>query len=341
MEFYNTTEEEIVKEILDLKSPIGVCTHHDADGIYSAALLRAVTNKEFELYIPDRFGEYGDVVEVGFRGKKQPIHVSLDIGKPLEPYTGICIDHHSHERPIEGYKLAWGHVPTGLLVYNLFKDHIPDNKKWLVAGSIVGDGQPEYIPTEIWDMFPELLESRGTMYESYGKLKTYNYPVYKLIASPVNAMCRMNNNIEAFKLVVRARSPDSIIDNPAAVNDQLQVAKEESNIMRQFGTERKRRTKTMGDFMFLTINSEINVVGRIATKLMMQNQNNTIIVMNENGYEGSIRGDRTTWLIDKLNSLGYSAGGHAKYGGLKLLPNQTLEDFELDLRRVIRGSIDV
>lgn len=316
------------KNVIDyLKSiePFTVSSHHDADGVYSAVLL----SKVFEISViefPDKFGDY------------ENSQVSLDLGSPLnKDWNGLVIDHHPHDQSTMKYKLVWDVYPTGLIVYELFKDLIPQEYSWLVSGSLVGDGQPSMIPAEVWENNPELLEMRGSIYESYGKTSLYEYPLYSLLASPINATCRLGNSYSAYKILKQCRSPDDVISHPVFKEDQDTLNQEYDRVINEFGRDRKNRRNTMeiGEFLIIPFESQYRIASRIASSLQSITRK-TIISINYKIGEISVRGDLAYLVMNKLQPLGWTIGGHAGYVGGDL-GNRTLQDFISDLRKSIRG----
>jgi len=110
MEFYNLSRQDLDQFVS--RPDLTVAFHDDGDGVASAVLFSYVLGYRPKLYSPSVFGDYDQ-------------DVALDLGRPLtDNYQGLCIDHHDHDES-PNYRLVKGYVPTGMLVYSLFKDRIP------------------------------------------------------------------------------------------------------------------------------------------------------------------------------------------------------------------------
>jgi len=318
--FRNIEEKDVYNKIREIKN-LSLCSHRDADGAYSAAIFSSVFNIS-GIEFPELFGDYDD-----------RFHISLDLGEPLGEWHGIAIDHHVHSER-EDYSLIWDQVPTGLVLFKLFRDRIPEKEYWKVAGSLVGDMQSFLIPLEIFQKCPILLEKRGTVYkDNYGNLKTYSYFVYKLLASPVNASCRTGKATTAFEIIKRSESPDDILSNPVFMNDQREVNSEIDSVIKELGKDRKRNTTILKDtFVIVPISSRFFIASRIASALADVGKDMVFIVVNEDQKEISIRGDLTSMIVGKLREAGIMAGGHAEAAGGSL-GDKTFDDVVEALRK--------
>jgi len=318
----NIDRKDVYDEIKALE-PIILATHHDADGIYSAVLFSKIFKVD-TVIIPEEFGDYQDA------------DVSLDLGAPLNPdWRGIAIDHHPHDKENLQYKLVHGDIPTAGVMYEVFGEMIPTEWTWLVAGSLVGDGQAASIPPKIFEDHPELLESRGSIYKSYGKTNIYDYTLYSLLSSPINATCRIGSPNTAFKVLNTCRTPDDVVSHPLFRDDQDKVTREVDNVINQFGKDKKLRksTYTIGNFFVMIFNSDYRIASRLASSISSSVRTKTIISINETTGGISVRGDLAYWLVQKMNPLGWKMGGHAGYCGGSL-EGKTGENFLRDLRSV-------
>ena len=201
-DYVNIKEEEVFTRMKGLE-PFRLFSHHDADGVYGAVLL----SKVFEIgtiEFPDIFGEYGE-----------DANVSIDFGQPLTDmeWSGIAIDHHPHDMRERKYALIRDNMPAGGIVYDAFKTKIPPEYSWLVAGAYVGDGQAAMIPPDIYEQHPSLLEGRASIYQSYGKTSVYEYSLYSLLSSPINAVCRIGRAYQAYQILKTCKTPDDVISN--------------------------------------------------------------------------------------------------------------------------------
>ncbi len=320
---YHRIERDKVYSTLKSLEPLTVATHRDADGMYSLALLDTVFDIE-DIYTPDIFGDYEDE------------KVSLDLGPALKwEWNGIAIDHHPHpDIDQRDYSLIWDYVPTGLMVWRLFKDKIPVDQWWKAAGSCVGDGQPELIPNEIFDTNPVLLERRGSIYKSqYNKITLYQYDLYKLLSSPVNATCRTGKAVQAAKILKVCKRPDDVLSHPMFKSDQEILNKEIDSVINQFGRDKKVRRSAIiiGDrFLVVPFESKYFVASRVAQSIQSDNQNYTVIALNEEKEEISIRGTHAAMVQNLMIPRGWSIGGHSGYMGGNLA--RTSDEFIRDLR---------
>ena len=201
--FYGSMNSNIAyfRELVSSGKPLSVSTHSDADGVIAAVLLSTVTriatsSKEHPNCpeFPSTFGKVGDV-DVVLDQLPQAGTVRVN----RAPLT-VVVDHHPNHPETPPYKLVWDSVPTSLIVYEALKDMIPKEDAWKVAIGLVGDGQPELIPSEIWLEHRELLYEYGWVSESYGQTKFYSYPAYRLLSRAVNDICRANCPEVAFEM---------------------------------------------------------------------------------------------------------------------------------------------
>lgn len=327
-----------IYEDLKEQESLVICSHSDADGIYSASLISTIFGVE-TVYFPKTFGDYSVAIkEVREQGeiveKKLSTDLALDLGPPIEPdsFRGIIIDHHpqtgKYKEESNKERIYTGNIPTTALVYQLLKEHIPSEKLWYVAGGCVGDGQPEKIPPELWEVFPELLETGGNIYKSRYKFKEYPYPVYKQLSSPVNAMCRMGNPLTAYKIVQRCKTPFDLINNSALKNDKESIKDEINSIAKEGLQEINIRHYAS----VVTFESNKKVASRICSSLGNMNNNKTWIVINTKGKRMSIRGDLASYIGSKLKEHNISCGGHAGFWGGELTEEQSSQDI-IDILR--------
>lgn len=318
----NKDPYEYVKSL----EPLEIAYHGDADGVASAALLMSIFEHTRDIkkfpYSPSHFGAYKEG------------NIAVDLGAPLfKEWNGLVIDHHEHpDNP--SYPAIIGKIPAGVLIYELFKEYVPDNKRWLCVLSAVGDGQPEIIPNEIWDMYPELWHMTGNIYKNrYGGLKGYPYPLYAKVSSPVNSLCRIGTPAKALDIVLRANSVRDVIENPTAKLAQKEVSIEEARVLGD--SNNPVTTEVIGNFNIVRYKSKFNIAGRIGANLSKGDRNSTYVIINDVTKESSVRGVMTLYLTEKLNEVGYLAGGHAGFGGITLLPTQSTDELVIDLRRIL------
>jgi len=63
--------------------------------------------------------------------------------------------------------------------------------------------------------------------------------------------------------------------------------------------------------------------------------NTTWIVLNEVSGKGSIRGDLAKYMANRLLKMGFKAGGHSKYCGVKVDPKD-IEGLVSAIREIAR-----
>jgi len=322
--FYNLTRESLIEEIRS-KEPLRLAFHGDADGLASACIIASIFKVREDSdypYSPEIFGDYVDS------------DLAVDLGSPLKAYDGIIIDHHPDHPDYPDYKLVLGMEPTGVILYKLFGDLIPDDKVWLVCLSACGDGQPEVIPNEVWLRSPFLWEMQGKIYrDQYRRIKTYPYPLFSIMSGPINSMCRMGDVMGAYKLLRSAKSVREIINNPVAKRASEKLSEE---IKRIFNSN--PIIEQVKHVSIVVIESDYSVSGRVATELANSEPYMTFVVVNKKTRSVSVRGILTKYITDALSEKGYIAGGHAGFGGVSLLSEdeQPLETFIKDLREIAR-----
>jgi len=153
------------------------------------------------------------------------------------------------------------------------------------------------------------------------------------VSSPINALCRSGNIMGAYTLVRRAKNIREIVNNATANNAMNNLTQEENRI---YSDDKERlEMESIGHFNIVPIRSKYHIAGRIAAGLQRSDNYATFIVINTVVKEVSIRGVMAKYIANKLSSIGYLCGGHAKYCACSLLPSQNIEEFILRLRSVI------
>jgi len=290
-------------EDLKASEPVKLVSHSDADGIYSAAIVASL----FKIQSID-FPEFH---------KYQNCNVALDLGLPEVEWDGILVDHHpvtpEYKVPKKYYS---GNVPTGVILYNLFKDKIPKDKTWYVIGSAVGDGQPEVVPKEIWKQYPILLEERGVIYKWKGESRTSEVPMFYYLSSGCNAFCRLGVPQRAFEILMETKDPLEFIENPDVQYYISRARDEEETIYKS-----RFIVETYGRIVYVRITTSqenYKFASLIASKLQSGNNFNTYVVLNEKNGELSIRGFLSDLILEYLNSKGFKCGGHSGFSGGKV-----------------------
>ncbi len=319
--------------LLMKKNPVGVEFHWDADGVYAASLLLKteglkIAQQEVDgeiremLHSPEEFGGYS-------------YDVALDLGAPLnKEYSGIVVDHHPNHSTDRKYSLFWGEVPTTLLVWENLKDHIPKEEWWRVVGGLVGDMAEDKVPAEIWDYFPELFDTNGTVRKWDGKISSFRIPNYLSLSSAVNSLCRLGQPLVALKTCLEWKSPMDAIKDPTVLNAKNTVYLENKFIFNHPMPEIAIKNK----FAVITIQTSqptYSMAGYVASSLANDPHYKflTVIVVNRTSGEISIRGTLAKYIADKLSGIGYKAGGHSQAAGCRVEP-QDVDKFIEDVRRL-------
>jgi len=290
--------------------------HHDADGITSAYLLSYGVKSPV---LDGWDGEFGDTTGLA----KGDWMVDM---RPLQNMEGLnVIDHHLPHREDRAYKLISDNVPASLITWREFKEEIPKSEWWKVVIGIVGDGQPELIPTEVFDSCPQLLSNvKTSSYVSYGKWKIGYYPAYKLLSSYINAFLRQHKFTEALNLLTYSQNPLNILNSKSAQMAKQAVKTEFENIIRSCNSY------DFGNFALFLFNSDFRMSGYVASVMQGALDGKTVISINRKDGSGSIRGDLAFYWKDKLSHLDYLIiGGHPGFCGLTLKANP--ETFLKDL----------
>jgi len=277
-----------------------IVAHSDADGISAAALYLIANNIDIEkVRFPEVFGDY-----------VTPNDIMLDM-TPLEGFKGLCIDHHPQHPENPEYQLIWDNVPTTYIVWKHFKENIPKGHWWKVVVGVAGDGQANVLEPMFWYMFPELLLVSESRYWGGSSYKNWEYPVYLRLASLINAAARSRNPNLALRKLIEARTVDDILEDAELEAYRVQLSKRVSEIV-----NKEAKVYSLGPLRLVLYSAEERLGGRIAHRFWEEGM--TVIAVNQQTNEVSIRGDLTTLLVELLNK-GYGRfGGHAGYAGGEL-----------------------
>ena len=289
-----------------------IFAHHDPDGLISAYFVKKAIG-----------GEIVVVEEFGDTSKWEKGDFMVDM-RPKDPnIEGQVIDHHpNHPTIVERkYNLIWDDVPASLICWRLYKDKIPKKEWWKVVIGIVGDGQPNLIPYEIFESNKILLQNLKTYSRlSYGDWKMSYYPAYLLVSSPINAYARCHEYKTALALIEKATSPLDIIENKEAIAKKNEVARACENAI---------ENAHIYDFLNLKVvffkSENIRLSGYIASKL--SNQNTTVLAINEVNGNLSLRGDLSLYYREKFKKLKYlELDGHPGFMGCLLYTSPSPRD---------------
>lgn len=294
-----------------------LCIHGDADGLASGVLIGYVS-KVNNVWSPEEFGDAKDSDVVLDQ-------VPVD---PTQPY--IVFDHHSHPpKEKRKYQLVWDQVPATLIVYECFKAQIPDDMKWKVAVGLVGDGQPELIPLEVWKLCPELLTGYATASERYGKLSIYSIPLYLKLSSGINACCKLSEDkwYNAYQVLKNVKTPLQLIEDPVLETALDFIRKEHDRVIREY------HPIEFPYFRYWKISSDYRMERHLAPKVMEGFDRKTTIIFNEKTKRMSIRGTLTPLLVEFLKANNIQANGHPGFAGGNLTASQNPDDLYKVLKK--------
>lgn len=308
----------ILKEKYGLTRINKLALHDDSDGLSSGVLLTYVF-KTAEVMSPEIFGEVEDS------------DVCTDM-KPLDPkWSGLCFDHHpGHlEEKDRNYRLVWGDQPATKIVYDLFKDFIPEQNHWKMAIGTAGDGKADIIPIEIWRRFPMLLSRIQSIYERGLKLTFYPLPLYLRIISGLNACCKIPGKwYTAYTILRLAEDPFDILYDDAINLARRMVAEERKRCIKEY------KAVDLNDLIRAwPIESEYKIERGLAWRAEQVDQKTTVVI-NQKRQSISIRGVLATLIYEELSKIGYEVGGHPGFGGGVLKENQDLKTLLRDLKKI-------
>jgi len=293
-----------------------IIAHHDADGITSAHFAQFGVG-EVEIIFPEKFGD---------TKKFEKGDVMVDMRPDNPDVEGLVIDHHLPHPEKHKYKLISADYPASLIAWETYKKKIPKKEWWKVAIGVMGDGQPELIPTEVFKECPSLLKSvKTSVYQNYGKWNVSMFPIYKLLSSNINAFLRKGEYDSALNLIKYADSPHTIY-----ASEDARIAK--SDVKHDFQTAVKdSEIFDYGNLQVVVFYSKYRMSGYVGSSLMSAFNNKTIMAINKRNGSLSLRGDLATYYRDTLKDLTYlDIDGHAAFMGGKLTKNYNKLISDLD-----------
>jgi len=305
------------------EKPPMIAYHHDADGIASAVMYLKGKGFDFEddgvvLYSPETFGDVSDNPDV-----------VLDM-TPTDPeWEGICFDHHPQHEDEYAYELVFADKPTAGVVYDEFKEEIPDEEKWKCVVGMSGDNQWEKTENEVWESNQELKAHSGWTYSSYGKLKWTEQPIYQMLSTLINAPARMGEVDMALEKLFDAESPVQIL-----FDDYLRDCRDTiKSAMRD--VEKDLKLVDLGSLVYIEYQSPYRLY--VATKVFNTVGEKTTVSLNTNANKFSVRGPYAFSLAERLNEeKNINAGGHKGYCG------GTYRDMsKKEFREIIISSSDI
>jgi hypothetical protein len=289
--------------------------HHDADGITTAYLASyGIKNAKLEGWD----GKFGDTT--GLKSGDWMVDM-----RPMQNMEGLnVIDHHLPHREDRKYNLISDEVPASLIAFNKYKEDIPKSEWWKVAIGVMGDGQPELIPPEVFNQCPQLLTRvKTSSYQSYGKWKISYYPTYKLLSSYVNSFLRKRDFENALNLIQYSQQPSNILHSVKAQMAKLDVRKEFENIIKTCDSY------DFADISVFIFQSDYRMTGYIASAMQGSLDGKTVMAINRKDGSGSLRGELAYYFRDKLDSLDYLLiDGHPGFCGVTVTsnPDNLIED---------------
>jgi len=284
--------------------------HHDADGI-TAGYFTAYNPKIKEPKLDGWDGKFGDTT--GLKAGDWMVDM-----RPIQNMEGLnVIDHHLPHREDRAYNLISDEVPASLIAWREFKEDIPKSEWWKLAVGLLGDGQPELIPTEVFESCPQLLtQIKTSSYKSYGKWSINYYPIYRLLSSYVNSLLRKHDFNEALNLMKYSQKPINIINSIKARAAKASVSKEFERII---NTSESYDLDNLAIFIF---SSDFRMSGYVASSMQSALSGKTVLALNRNDGSGSLRGDLAYYWRDKLKHIDYlNIDGHPGFCGASLNGN--------------------
>lgn len=324
-----TSNPDEYKEEVE-ETPSRIWAHHDSDGLISAYFTQfAYPDKEIKFV--EKFGD---------TSKWRKDDIMCDMRPDNPSIEGIVIDHHfphSDKRkytlipdfPMDKFEHVNAIVPASLIAWREFKDKIPKKDWWKIAIGVSGDGQPELIPTEVFDECPMLLQNVSTsIYQKYG-WKVATIPLYKHLSSCINAFLRKGEYDSAINIVKYSENPLDIYSS-----DDVRIAKEDVN--REFQAVLKDASVFSFDENLIVVifHSKYRMTGFIASALGSDYYHKTIMAINTKDASLSLRGKLATYYKDKLKVIDYlDVDGHGEFKGGKLHKNY--HTFIKDLNKLL------
>lgn len=294
---------------------VKIRTHHDVDGLISG-YFTSLGIKSSDIEIWD--GQFGDTTGL----TKDDYMTDM---RPSDPnWEGTCIDHHLPHPDNRKYKLISDEVPASLIAFRKYQKEIPKSEWWKLAIGLMGDGQPELIPTEVFLECPMLMSRvKTSAKESYGNWKVSYFPVYKLLSSPINAFLRQRNFKMALNMVTFKNTPLEIINDTEAKIAKTNVRNEYKRIIM---SAESHEFNSLNVFFFT---SAYRMSGYIASSLQSSMGSKTVMCINTKTGRGSLRGDLAYYWRDKLKGKSYIViDGHPKFCGVTFTgkPEQLIKD---------------
>ena len=290
--------------------------HHDADGVSAVAMYILANNENpAYVYFPDIFGEFHDDTEI-----------MIDMYPNKPDFKGLVIDHHPDIWQEKQFQLIHSDTkPASLIVFELFKNKIPEERWWFVAVGLTGDAADCLIPIEVHEKFP-ILRREVSSSGKYGSAK--DLPLWKYLPGIINAYCKTGRPQDALNTLLYCQNPLDLFEDEEGW-DLKQLLMQEINRV-----EKNLKFVEVADSILLAaFYSDYNIGGTIASR-WHSSTGKTIIIINKKDWSFNIRGDLTYWTIHLLRRKfpEINVGGHPVAAGgimnpdiFKKLINEGLE----------------
>jgi hypothetical protein len=307
--------DDLKKNVEPIKQ---LAMHNDADGISSAVLMSFIFDIK-QVWCPDDFGVWSTKPTRDAAGEVlMPPDAAVDM-IPQDPnWIGkIVVDHHPGHLPELGrkYHLIHGDIPTSGLVWRVFKEQLPKEQWWKAAVGLVGDGQPELIPGELFLTEPSLLDKYITGYKKFGyyKLEIRKMPMYLKLSAPLNAAAKIPGKWQlAYTALRNAQKPMDILEDPS-LDAAKQFVKQESDRV----LKGSHAIEMSNGIRLWSIKTPLTLERTLAFESEQMDMTTTI-VLNEQTGRGSVRGALSDIVCGHLRKHGFKASGHPGFAGMRL-----------------------
>ena len=284
--------------------------HRDADGCFSAALLANTIGVQY-LRAPVEFGDLSP----------KTTHVVDQVPKKAT-FKGVVIDHHDRHPKKHSYRLVYDTMPTTGMVFEIVKDILKEHGTykdfaWKVVAGLMGDSGVAYVPPEVWKSTPILSSHYMNYWPQWGQDEQWgglSLPMYKMLASGINALCRMKDKAHAaYTIAKEARSPFQVVYDEIILDAKKQQRAEIKLIMA------KHKPLKLNSVIVWGFESEWRLGSYLGTMLAMRDdRHESVLMVNHTTGKLSCRGDRVGLIATTLKEeFGdrITLEGHQAYRG--------------------------